>query len=212
MSRGHSPAPPLPPKDSHSSHRTSFIQHQHQQNPPSYRHSTYRYTSHDDEKLAEAVRDTVHISAKSSNNSLRAQLQSVDHRHSHSPSPRNSANPLVPRRTPSPNTAAGGGAGLASVGEISGGTGSALGLSAPIGSDSSTTRGGGMSSSGTDLDFSRHQPILPSAMAAAQNPFEEDEIEPVGNGPLRPPGAGQASNRYSTGPPARQKFARAATG
>lgn len=58
------------------------------------------------------------------------------------------------------------------------------------------------------------QPALPSArMQQLQNPFEEDEIEPVGTGPVKPPGFRNFTlEENGTVHPRRTKFSRAQTG
>lgn len=54
------------------------------------------------------------------------------------------------------------------------------------------------------------QPQLPSKMMAARNPFEEDEVEPVGQGRVRPPGSTRAQEAPPP-PPTRQKLPRSST-
>jgi hypothetical protein len=119
MSR-HTP-PPLPP-------------------PKEYRHSSYSnnnniQTNYNPTDLAEAIRDTVHISSKSSNSSLNRT--------------RDFSQPQQPSQSYSPSN---------------------------LQSSHSYTRSSPDMSHVTQQQA--QQPMLPSAMVHAVNPFEEDEVEP----------------------------------
>lgn len=89
----------------------------------------------------------------------------------------------------------------------------------PPGAGTSFQPSHGYSKSSPDMS-SMAQPQLPSqriatATTAVQNPFEQDEVEPVGNGRLRPPGAAQPAlgiEGPGVVPVSRAKFSRAATG
>lgn len=160
MSRN-TPPPPLPPpkdQDQYTSSRHSSYSNNNNNN--------YQYNSHNPTVLAEAIRDTVHISNKSSSNSLRtgssrlnqqqAQGQGQGQQRSYSPSTLHQTH-------------------------------------------SYTKSSPDMSHLGPSY---QQQPMLPSAMSHASNPFEEDEIEPE----RRTTGA-----KGSPAAPARQKINRATT-
>ena len=113
--------PPLPTKGYDSSYYNNNTRN----------NTTTNYNSTD---LAEAIRDTVHISGKSSNTSLRSNKQFQQQQPSRSYSPSN------------------------------------------LQSSHSYTRSSPDMSHITQQQT--QQPMLPSAMVQAVNPFEEDEVEP----------------------------------
>jgi hypothetical protein len=103
--------------------------------PSSYYNNTSNtHTNYNPTDLAEAIRDTVHISGKSSNTSLRSNSKYQQQQPSRSYSPSN------------------------------------------LQSSHSYTRSSPDMSHITQQQA--HQPMLPSAMIQAVNPFEEDEVEP----------------------------------
>jgi hypothetical protein len=140
MSRN-TPPPSLPPKDYSSSRHSS------------YTNNNTHYANHDPTDLAAAIRDTVHISSKSSNASLRQQSQ-------------------APHRSYSPSN---------------------------LQSSHSYTKSSPDMSHVTQAQAQHQQPMLPSAMVHAVNPFDEDEIEP------------ERRKTKGSAPP-RQKVGRAASG
>lgn len=147
MSRQRSPAPPhLPPKDSSSSLSST--------------HSASRPTSrHINIDLAEAVRDSVQIGGKSAQASPNLDFSSTSRfRQSPNLPQQPSLNPLVPRRTPSPN---------------------------PPQNQNSALRADNHNITANRMSYL--QPELPSQrVISSQNPFESDEIEPP-PGPIRQP-------------------------
>ncbi|WVQ98833.1 hypothetical protein IAU59_005964 [Kwoniella sp. CBS 9459] len=222
--------PPLPPpKDSYSSstNSSSFL------SPPSSASSFN--CNHINQDLAEAVRDSVQIktpqrdseyyqqpqqrarptshysNARAPGASILLDTSNNNNNNTHTRSgngpPLPSLDPLVPRRTPSPNP--------------------------PLANSNNTIAEEGMSvfqpthgysQSSPDMSSIAQQPALPLArmsQLAVSNPFEEDEIEPAGTGRIKPPGSGHNANK-SIGAlglegdglvqPTRTKFTRSHTG
>lgn len=147
MSRN-TPPPLPPPKDQYN---TSSRQSSYNNNNNNYQSYNSNNNPND---LAEAIRDTVHISNKSSSNSLRtgtSRLNQQQQQRSYSPSNLHQTHSYT-RSSPDMS----------------------------------------------HLPQGQQQPMLPSAMVHATNPFEEDEIEPERRG-------------MSGGAPTRQKITRATT-
>lgn len=160
MSRN--PPPPLPPpKDQYttSSRHSSYSNLKNNSN-------NHHYDNPD--SLAEAIRDTVHISNKSSSNSLRTGTSRVN-QHQQTQGQR-SYSPSLLHQT-----------------------------------HSYTRSSPDMSHLGPPLQQAQ-QPVLPSAMVAASNPFEEDEVEPE-----RRRTKGSSTAAAANVAPARQKISRATT-
>ncbi|OCF36475.1 hypothetical protein I316_01724 [Kwoniella heveanensis BCC8398] len=214
-------APPLPPpKDHHSYSSSSYL------SPPSST-SSFNYINQD---LAEAVRDSVQIKTPLRDSQQQQQrARPVSHysntrgsapgasilldtssnnnntsstRSGNGP-PLPSLDPLVPRRTPSPNPP---------------------NANAEQRMSSVFQPTHGYSQSSPDMSSIAQQPALPSArmsQLAVSNPFEEDEIEPAGTGRIKPPNGHNANNKSIGGlglegdglvQPTRTKFTRSHTG
>ncbi|WVQ78360.1 hypothetical protein IAT38_000445 [Cryptococcus sp. DSM 104549] len=206
---------------------------------PSSNHSHHSHSSqgdHVNQDLADAVRDSVVIKSKSPTPTYNAQPGSPSggaHTSSAAAAPAAtqtrgpalpSLNPLVPRRTPSPNPPHP----AAAARPIS------AFHSAPsyhsTHSHSSAHAQDPLSPASPDLDSDlmiTGQPALSSArlqqmqqQQQVQNPFEEDEVEPAGTGRVRPPGSHAAKESFGGGEmegagvvqPQRVKFSRAHTG
>lgn len=141
--------------------------------------------------LAEAVRDSVRIKSSSSNrsNNSYSPAQQLDDPHTNTGA----------RRTPSPNPPR----------PIN-----VVNPPKPSYDDLSPSWPEVDNFDAMASDPASGQPALPSTrMQQLQNPFEEDEIEPVGTGPVKPPGIRNfALEENGTVHPRRTKFSRAQTG
>ncbi|WRT67268.1 uncharacterized protein IL334_004235 [Kwoniella shivajii] len=224
------PPPPLPPPKDYSSTSTSFLSpHSHSHSSSASARSSIN-SKYVDQDLAEAVRNSVQIKtprpvstsaqsgrglgSRSSNSNLHTNsilldtgITSTTNGSTISSSkqpPLPSLNPLIPRRTPSPNI---------------------------IPQQNSQSQNMNTfqpthhySQSSPDMSSVSQQPSLPSTRMkemVPQNPFEDDEIEPTGNGRIKPPGSGHVPNRSFGGTslesdgtiqPNRTKFNRSQTG
>lgn len=154
--------PPMPPPKDQSQY--TYYNNNTGRTTTTSRHSSYNNNNNNPNDLAEAIRDTVHISGKSSSNSLRTAARQDRQQRSYSPSQLNQAQ-----------------------------------------THSYTRSSPDMSSHMTQQQHQHQQPMLPSAMATASNPFEEDEIEPERRKGGAAAGGGAAAQ------PSRQKISRATT-
>ncbi|WWC89899.1 uncharacterized protein L201_004828 [Kwoniella dendrophila CBS 6074] len=200
--------PQLPPKDYNSSSTTSFLSPNNSNSRiSSNSRSSLRSNNNNfvDQDLAEAVRDSVQINTpkpiynnptsrtsilldttSTNNNGI---LNNNNNNHRQPPLP--SLNPLIPRRTPSPN-----------VPNIS--QDNKMNTTSPSSSSYQPTHNYSQSSPDMSLIMSNlpQQPSLPSArmnQLAPKNPFEDDEIEPSGQGRIKPPGSGHTQQNKSFG-------------
>ncbi|WWC60957.1 uncharacterized protein I303_103534 [Kwoniella dejecticola CBS 10117] len=217
------PPPQLPPKDYSSTSTSRSFLSPNSSNSRLSTNSRSSLNSSIDQDLAAAVRDSVQINTPKPQsqgvprNSILLDTsshgQSAGHNKSIQP-PLPYLNPLVPRRTPSPNTQQQEEATRMSVYQHQ--------------QQDRHQPTHNYSHSSPDMSIMTNpqgqQPALPSArmsQMAPQNPFEDDEIEPAGTGRIKPPGSGHAPNRSFGGTsiesdgfvqPHRAKFGRSQTG
>ncbi|WVQ69976.1 uncharacterized protein L199_008200 [Kwoniella botswanensis] len=172
------PPPTLPPKDQTFLSPNNLNSRISSNSRSSLNSTGSNSNSFVDQDLAEAVRDSVQIKSESpqpqSHYRESLLLSSTGNNHISKQPPLPSLNPLIPRRTPSPNTNT-----------------NNMSVYQPTHN---------YSHSSPDMSIIG-QPSLPSTRMTQlttqtpQNPFEDDEVEPAGTGRIKPPGTGHISNR-----------------